>query len=74
VLKPDGRLLMLEHVHARKPAGRWLLDALQPPWTWLTGGCRPNRDTETAVERAGFEIDPDHHRARGLMRLFRARA
>jgi ubiquinone/menaquinone biosynthesis C-methylase UbiE len=73
VLKPDGQLLMLEHVHARNRIGRWLLDTLQPPWTRFTGGCHPNRDTEAAVERAGFEIDPETHRARGVMRLFRAR-
>lgn len=73
VLRPDGRLLMLEHVHARSRAGRWLLDTLQPPWTLLTGGCRPNRDTEEIVENAGFRIERAHYRARGVMRLFVAR-
>jgi ubiquinone/menaquinone biosynthesis C-methylase UbiE len=73
VLRPEGRLLMLEHVHASNRFGRWLLDVMQPPWTRFTGGCRPNRETEAAVERAGFEIEPDHYRARGVMRLFMAR-
>ena len=70
VLKPDGHLLMLEHVHARNRAGRWLLDTLQPPWTLLTGGCRPNRDTEKIVENAGFCIEREHYKAQGVMRHF----
>ena len=73
VLRPDGRLLMLEHVQARNRVGARILDALQPSWTLIAGGCHPNRQTERAVERAGFRIDPDSHRARGLMRLFIAR-
>ena len=74
VLRPGGRLLMLEHVHASGRLGRWLLDAMQPAWTRFTGGCRPNRDTESVVRRAGFRIESDHYRARGLMRRFVARA
>ena len=73
ILRPEGRLLMLEHVHARSRAGRWLLDTLQPPWTLLTGGCHPNRDTEKIVENAGFCIERAHYRARGVMRHFVAR-
>ncbi|MEX0916153.1 MAG: class I SAM-dependent methyltransferase [Wenzhouxiangellaceae bacterium] len=73
VLRPNGSLLMLEHVHARSRAGRWLLETLQPPWTLLTGGCHPNRDTEKSVEDAGFCIERAHYRAHGLMRHFAAR-
>ena len=73
VLRPGGRLLMLEHVHASGRFGRWLLDAMQPPWTWITGGCHPNRDTESVVRQAGFRIESEHYRARGLMRRFVAR-
>ncbi|MBK1705092.1 class I SAM-dependent methyltransferase [Halochromatium glycolicum] len=70
VLKPQGRLLMLEHVHAQNHIGRWVLDTLQPPWTRLTGGCHPNRDTETRVEGAGFHIEHACYKASGLMRHF----
>ncbi len=73
VLKPEGCLLMLEHVHAQSRAGRWLLDTLQPPWTMVTGGCHPNRDTEKIVEDAGFCIEREHYRAQGVMRHFVAR-
>lgn len=67
-LKPHGRLLMLEHVHAQNRFGRWLLDTLQPSWTRVTGGCHPNRDTEKRVEEAGFCIDRAHYKASGVMR------
>lgn len=74
VLRPAGRLRMLEHVRARGGVAAWLQDRTQPAWTWLTGGCHPNRDTEAAVEAAGFVIDPSTRRARGDMRRFEARA
>jgi hypothetical protein len=61
---------MLEHVRATAPWRARLQDLIQPAWTWMTGGCHPNRDTERAVERAGFRIDD--RRARGTMRRFRA--
>jgi ubiquinone/menaquinone biosynthesis C-methylase UbiE len=72
VLRPGGRLRLLEHVRATGAAA-WLQDRLQPAWTWVTGGCRPNRDTEAEVERAGFVIDGATRRAQGDMRRLEAR-
>lgn len=73
VLQPDGELRMLEHVRHTHPFwARWQ-DRLQPSWTWLTGGCHPNRDTETTVKNSGFTIEPEERVARGVMRRFSAR-
>jgi ubiquinone/menaquinone biosynthesis C-methylase UbiE len=73
VLRPDGALRMLEHVRSTVPwRARWQ-DRLQPAWTWFSGGCHPNRDTERTVGGAGFAIAPDTRRARGSMRRFEAR-
>jgi ubiquinone/menaquinone biosynthesis C-methylase UbiE len=74
VLHPHGALRMLEHVRATQPWLAWLQDRLQPLWTRLTGGCRPNRQTERAVECAGFRIEPAGRRARGVLRRFQARS
>jgi hypothetical protein len=63
---------MLEHVRATGLAAR-LQDLSQPAWSWMTGGCHPNRETEAAVREAGFSIDSATRRARGSMRLFTAR-
>lgn len=73
VLRPGGTLRMLEHVRSLHPWQARLQDALQPSWTWVTGGCRPNRDTERAVAGAGFEIEGDSYRAEGSLRRFVAR-
>ena len=71
VLHPAGELRMLEHVRAATPWRARMQDVIQPVWTWIAGGCHPNRDTEAAVARAGFTIDD--RRAEGTMRRFRAR-
>jgi len=73
ILRAEGELRAMEHVRATSAwRARWQ-DRLQPAWTWLTGGCRPNRDTESAVEAAGFVIEPRGRRAHGTMRRFAAR-
>lgn len=73
VLASGGRLRMIEHVrHAHPLLGR-MQDGIQPAWTWITGGCHPNRDTETTVERAGFIIETEDRVSSGVMRRFSAR-
>ncbi|MCL6641087.1 MAG: class I SAM-dependent methyltransferase [Candidatus Rokubacteria bacterium] len=73
VLAPSGELRAVEHVRSARPWRARFQDWIQPAWTRLTGGCHPNRETETAVERAGFRIVPDGRRAQGDMRRFAAR-
>ncbi|MFP4105184.1 MAG: class I SAM-dependent methyltransferase [Phycisphaerae bacterium] len=73
VLRPDGELRMLEHVRARRRFWAALQDRIQPVWTWVSGGCHPNRDIEVIVERSGFHIQTHSYRARHLLRLFAAR-
>jgi SAM-dependent methyltransferase len=57
VLRPDGRLLLIEHI--RDPGdgslGRWQ-DRLRTPWGWVAGGCAPNRDTRATLVAAGFDV------------------
>jgi ubiquinone/menaquinone biosynthesis C-methylase UbiE len=73
VLRPGGALRMVEHVRDARRWKGWLQDRVQPLWTRVTGGCHPNRDTERAVEAAGFRIDATGRAARGVMRRFAAR-
>lgn len=72
VLRPGGSLRMLEHVRPRSRFGTWLARCLQPPWTALTGGCRPDRDTEGTVRRMGFRVDPHTHQSWWILRRFDA--
>lgn len=60
ILKPDGRLLLLEHVRSDEPRlARWQ-DRVEPVWCHLARGCHPNRDTLRAVADAGFTIEHAH--------------
>ena len=73
VISPGGTLRMLEHVRADRPWRARVQDLIQPAWTRVAGGCRPNRDTERTVRAAGFAIEPASRRARGNLRQFVAR-
>jgi hypothetical protein len=56
VLKPEGRLHLLEH---ERGCGMWgqLHDLLTPTWSWLSGGCHLNRQPGLSVRAAGFELE-----------------
>jgi len=56
VLRPNGRLAVLEHVRGTGRLARWQ-DRVTPVWRLLGAGCRVNRDTGAAIERAGFTLD-----------------
>ncbi len=62
VLRPDGRLLVLEHVKAEDGSGlaRWQR-RLDPAWTRLAVGCHLDRDTAEVLRRAGFDTEPLAH-------------
>jgi ubiquinone/menaquinone biosynthesis C-methylase UbiE len=71
VLGPDGELRMLEHVRSETQWKARLQDLLAPVWMRISGGCHLNRDTESAVLRAGFAIV--ERRAKKDMRRLAAR-
>jgi ubiquinone/menaquinone biosynthesis C-methylase UbiE len=73
VLRPGGTLRMLEHVRAARPWKARMQDRCLPLWLRVSGGCHWNRETERAVEAAGFHIDAATRRAEGEMRRFVAR-
>lgn len=55
VLKPGGRFVFIEHVAAPKRSGEWWAQKITKPlWRAAADGCEPDRDTASAVERAGF--------------------
>jgi ubiquinone/menaquinone biosynthesis C-methylase UbiE len=57
VLRPDGRLLFLEHVRSTEPGvARWQ-DRLETPWRWFGDGCHCNRDTLATIEASPLTVD-----------------
>ncbi|MDW8469099.1 MAG: class I SAM-dependent methyltransferase [Burkholderiales bacterium] len=57
VLKPDGRLLFLEHGLAPDPAVRRWQSKLSPFWSRIAGGCRLDRDVPALLRSAGFRCE-----------------
>jgi SAM-dependent methyltransferase len=55
VLRPDGHLVLLEHVAAPGAAGA-VQRLVAPPWRVLGNGCHLHRDTVGALGDAGFEV------------------
>lgn len=64
VLKPGGRLLVMEHVKAESGSRleRWQR-RLDPLWTRAAGGCHLDRDTARLLREAGFTGPLEHYRA-----------
>ena len=72
VLRPGGRLLLLEHTRTGRPRLDAALDALAPLWVRLSGGCHLDRDTPALLARSGWHVARHECHACGLYRLLRA--
>jgi ubiquinone/menaquinone biosynthesis C-methylase UbiE len=57
VLIPGGQLRFFEHVRSSRRLLGAFQDMITPLWSAIGGGCHLNRDSRTAIEAAGFEID-----------------
>jgi ubiquinone/menaquinone biosynthesis C-methylase UbiE len=69
VLKPGGKLLLLEHMRPQNRPLAWLSDLANVPWYALNGRCHLNRETQGAVLQAGFQVDQVESVLGGLFRL-----
>jgi ubiquinone/menaquinone biosynthesis C-methylase UbiE len=55
VLRPAGRLFLIEHVRSPDARlARWQ-DRLERPWGWFVGGCHPSRDTAGLIAASSLE-------------------
>ena len=58
VIRSGGELRFYEHVLAQAPVeARFQRFADATFWPRVAGGCHLARDTQTAIERAGFQIE-----------------
>jgi SAM-dependent methyltransferase len=73
VLKFGGRLHLIEHVRSHHSWLGCLQDKLNPRWNVWAEGCNLNRDTETNVRLAGFELQLVQVNYLGLIKTIIAR-
>lgn len=57
VLRPEGKLVFLEHVAAEDPKRLAWQQGLEPAWKLVAGNCHLCRDTARTIEDAGFRFD-----------------
>lgn len=57
VLKPDGKLLFLEHGRSNDASVAKWQDRLNGVWNLFSCGCQLNRDTAALLSAAGFRIE-----------------
>ena len=65
-LKPGGKLVVLEHIHASKPANRKFLSLLNPIWKTFSEGCSLTQDTDKMIKDAGFKALTEEYFVRTL--------
>lgn len=61
VLRPDGQLLLLEHVASQRALVHSVQRGLNPVWRRLACGCELTRDTGALLRRHGFNLDATRH-------------
>jgi ubiquinone/menaquinone biosynthesis C-methylase UbiE len=66
VLKPGGKLLLLEHVRSQNRGVAWIQDSLVPLTTRTVGNCHWNRDIQQAVLAADFRLAQTRQMMGGL--------
>ena len=59
VLKPNGRLLFIEHVRSHDPKLAKRQDRIRPVYNLV--GCNPNRETLAAIEASALRVESVRH-------------
>jgi ubiquinone/menaquinone biosynthesis C-methylase UbiE len=57
VIRPGGELRFYEHMRASEPKLARFQDMATRVWPFFAGGCHPNRETASVIERAGFDVE-----------------
>ena len=54
-LKPDGKLIVLEHIKSQVPWKAKVQDVVTPAWKIIGEGCHLNRKTDRMIRQAGYQ-------------------
>lgn len=72
VAKPDGKIVLLEHVLSPNPLVKPVMK-LAAPFQARAMGCHIDRKTDRIVRKLGFRVEQDRSRVFGIFRLIVAR-
>jgi len=65
-LKPDGKLIILEHIHSAHPRNKKIQNFVNPAWRAFADGCNLNRNTDQLILEAGFKPLSEEYIKRSL--------
>ncbi len=65
-LKPTGKLIIIEHIHAEKKHRRVFQNIVNPAWKIIGDGCNLNRDTDKMIHKTGFKPETEAYFKRTL--------
>jgi len=65
-LKPTGKLIILEHIHAKQKPRRLIQNIINPVWKVIGDGCNLNRDTDIIIKSLGFKVIEESYFKRTL--------
>lgn len=54
MLRPQGKVFILEHICPQDPIKQKMAKWIQPLWGWTSGGCQLSRHTDEAMAENGF--------------------
>ncbi len=65
-LKPNGKLIIIEHIHSDKKRKAIFENLLNPLWKIFAEGCNLNRHTDVLIKSKGFKPLEEHYFTIGL--------
>lgn len=66
VLNDNGKLIFIEHVRPNGHKMSKFADKANYYWNQMSNGCNLNRETLKTIEDAGFRIDPNSYKRKGV--------
>lgn len=60
-LKPNGKLILIEHIRSHNHVAGLAQDVINPVWQLAADGCNLNRNTDKMVKDAGFEVIDENY-------------
>ena len=65
-LKPDGKLIIIEHIHSDNKRKAFFETMLNPFWKVIAEGCNMTRHTDELIKAKGFKPLEEHYFTIGL--------